>query len=169
MLILLLAAVERGDERVRGEIPTDDAFWEGTGIALLEPLAVEASARYVAPGVYVRAHLRTRLALECRRCLTAVEWPIDETVELLYEQLSQEEFDQMEGDVYPLDLHAAELDLTEALREQLMLRVPQYVVCDEACRGLCPQCGANLNETECGCTPAEEPGPWDALKKIRFD
>jgi uncharacterized protein len=75
----------------------------------------------------------------------------------------------MEGDVYPLDLHAAELDLTEALREQLMLRVPQYVVCDEACRGLCPQCGANLNETECGCTPPEEPGPWDALKKIRFD
>jgi len=169
MLILNLAAVERGEERLHAEIAPDDALWDGTGFTPLEPLVIEASARSVSPGVYVRAHLHTRLGLECRRCLTAVERSLDETVDLFFEPLSQDEADEMDGEVYALPAHAAELDLTDAIREQLMLRIPPYVVCDEACRGLCPQCGANLNETTCACTPPEEPGPWDALKKIRFD
>ena len=55
------------------------------------------------------------------------------------------------------------------LREQLLLRVPAYVVCREECRGLCPQCGANLNETTCACEPEQAASPWDALKKLKFD
>ena len=62
-----------------------------------------------------------------------------------------------------------EIDLREPLREQLLLHLPEYVACREECRGLCPHCGANRNETECGCVSERLPGPWDALKNVKFD
>ena len=53
--------------------------------------------------------------------------------------------------------------LGPALREELILRVPDYVVCSESCRGLCPSCGVNLNETTCECVPEAESSPWSVL------
>ena len=73
------------------------------------------------------------------------------------------------GEVYPLPVRGTELDLTEAVREQLLLQVPAYVLCREACAGLCPRCGADRNDGECGCAPPDEGSPWAALKKLTFD
>jgi uncharacterized protein len=44
-----------------------------------------------------------------------------------------------------------EVNLTPLIREQMLLALPTRPLCREDCRGLCPQCGANLNERECGC------------------
>lgn len=64
------------------------------------------------------------------------------------------------------DAHPEVLDLTEDIREDLLLEVPAYPLCRPDCRGLCPVCGQNLNEASCGCAP--RPGwdagsPWGAL------
>jgi uncharacterized protein len=168
MLNLSLTAVSRGEVPVRGEIAPDDPVWEGTSLDLQEPLAVEMEARSVGEGILVRGRIRTRLQRECRRCLTEVSTGVDEVVDLLYEPLDPEE-EQLDGEVYPLPARGDELDLKPALREQLLLRVPAYVVCTEACRGLCPQCGTDLNEGHCDCTPETGSNPWDALKDLKFD
>lgn len=169
MLNLSLAAVNRGEVRVRGEIPPDDPLWDGAGVALREPLRVDLGARSVGEGVFVRGTIRASLALECRRCLKSVPHLLEETVDLLYEPLGADEADDLGGEVYPLPERGDELDLGPALREQLLLRVPRFAVCSEACRGLCPQCGIDLNEASCACVPEPGADPWDALRKVKFD
>lgn len=168
MLKLSLSAVSRGEVRVRDEVPPDHPIWEGTAVALAGPLAVDLTARSVGEGVFVRGSVRGRLRLPCRRCLAETEVELDETVDFLFDEL-EEEGDDMGGEVYPLPVRGDELDLTDALREQVLLRVPQYVVCRDECRGLCPRCGADLNQAPCDCAPQEEESPWEALRKIKFD
>jgi len=65
-------------------------------------------------------------------------------------------------DCYPLARDATQIDLRPAVREELLLAVPQWVVCREDCRGLCPRCGKDLNAGPCGCPPAGDPR-WQAL------
>jgi len=56
--------------------------------------------------------------------------------------------------------------LEDVLREQVLLAVPLKAVCNDACKGLCPRCGKNLNVEACTCQPAQEPR-WEALQGIR--
>jgi uncharacterized protein len=60
-----------------------------------------------------------------------------------------------------------ELDLEPVVREQLILALPPYPVCQEGCRGLCPVCGTNLNERECGCDRKIPDPRWAGLEKFR--
>ncbi|CAN5884320.1 MAG: DUF177 domain-containing protein [Gemmatimonadetes bacterium] len=167
MLNLNLRDLAHGEVRVRGEIAPDDPIWDGAELSAREPFAVDLTARAVGGGVLVQGALRGKLQLECRRCVSTVEWTLDDEVSLWFEPLASEE--AAEGEVYPLPERGDELDLTEPLREQILLRLPQYVLCSEECRGICAHCGADLNEGDCGCAEEPTPGPWDALKKIKFD
>lgn len=55
------------------------------------------------------------------------------------------------------------VDITEDLREEMLLHVPAFAVCGEGCKGVCPQCGANLNEGACACAAKDKPSAWSAL------
>jgi uncharacterized protein len=169
MPILSLTELSRGEGRVVDGISPDDPLWEGLEIVLLEPVRVDLRAQFVGDGVLVRGRIHARLERECRRCLAPVPIEVDDDVTLLYEPLSGEDEDQLDGEVYPLPERGDELDLRPALREQLLLRVPDFVVCSESCRGLCPTCGTNLNDTTCECVPATAESPWAELKKLKFD
>lgn len=169
MLNLSLSALAREPVRLREQIPPDDPLWNDAGFRLLSPLQVDLEARSVGEGVLVRGEVEAELDSECRRCLTPVPVLIRDTVDLLFEPLSAEEEEELGGEVYSLPERGDTLDLGEAIREQLLLRVPDYVVCSEDCRGLCPQCGAELNKTTCACVPEAAPSPWEALKDVKFD
>jgi uncharacterized protein len=52
------------------------------------------------------------------------------------------------------------------IREELILAVPEYVLCREECRGLCPRCGKDLNEGPCACRPEPDPR-WAALEALK--
>jgi uncharacterized protein len=169
MLKVSLAAVDRDEVRVREQIPADDPMWADAAIRLTRPLDVDLTARSVGEGVYVRGGLRTSVQVACRRCLTQVEREIDDTVDLLFQPLMDDEEEGADGEVYPLPARGQELDLREAVREQLLLRLPDFVVCTEACRGICPQCGQDLNAATCDCVPEKAESPWDVLKNVKFD
>ena len=168
MLKVSLTALDRGEVRVREQVPPDDPMWEGAKLTLAEPLEVDLTAREVGDGVFVRGRLRTTVRLACRRCLSSVEQPVDDTVDLLYQTLGPDD-EEAEGEVYPLPARGDELDLRDAVREQLLLRAPEFALCSEACRGICPTCGADLNQGDCDCVPEQAPSPWDALKNVKFD
>lgn len=168
MLKVSLTALDRGEVTVREQVPPDDEMWEGSGLTLAEPLDVDLTARFVGEGVFLRGRLRTRVRQACRRCLTSVEQEVDDTIDLLFESLSDED-EGADGEVYPLPARGDELDLRDAVREQLLLRAPEFVLCSEACKGLCPQCGTDLNAGECDCVPEQAASPWDALKNVKFD
>lgn len=61
-----------------------------------------------------------------------------------------------------------EIDVSEIIREQIVLALPFRFICAEECRGLCPQCGANLNAGKCGCVPvAPLDSRWEGLRKFK--
>ncbi len=169
MLILSLTAVAREPVRIRGEIAVDDPVWEGAEIEFVGPPRVDIEARPVGEGVLVRGEIEARIRADCRRCLSPVQVDVRDSIDLLYEPLAAEDEDELGGEVLALPDRGDQLDLTPAIREQVVLKVPDYVLCSESCRGLCPQCGAELNHQSCDCVPESGGGAWDALKKIKFD
>ena len=169
MLNLSLTALAREPVRLREQIPPDDPLWNDAGFRLLSPLQIDLEGRFVGEGVLVRGEVEAEIDAECRRCLTPVPIRIRDTVDLLFEPLSAEDEADLGGEIYPLPERGDTLELGEAIREQLLLRIPNFVVCSEDCRGLCPQCGAELNKTTCECVPEEAPSPWTALKNVKFD
>ena len=67
------------------------------------------------------------------------------------------------------DLQGAdEIDVTEDLREAILLNLPRFPLCGEDCSGLCPQCGKDLNDGSCGCDEGEKGGAWDALDSLNL-
>jgi uncharacterized protein len=167
MLKVNLAGLDRDEARLQESVPADAPFWDGTGLRPLGPLEMDLVARSVGDGVLVRGRLQATMALECRRCLSPVSHRVDDTVDMLFSEIGEDT--EIEGEVYPLPARGDELDLTDAVREQLLLLAPEFALCSEECRGLCPQCGTNLNEGECDCVPEAPPSPWDALKQAKFD
>jgi len=61
------------------------------------------------------------------------------------------------------------IDLGEAIRQQLLLTLELVPVCRDACRGLCPTCGVNLNLEQCTCPPSESSNPFEVLQGLLAD
>jgi uncharacterized protein len=122
-------------------------------------------------GVLVRGRFRGEANVSCARCLEPVSVPLDVELEEVYEptidMLTGRPRDPEEEDrALWIDEHHI-LDLTEVLRQDVLLALPLNAVCREDCLGLCPTCGANLNEETCDCHPEPDPrwGPLTDLLK----
>ena len=164
MLRIDLGEVRAGAVETPGQVAASDPLWTGTGVTLVEPLRVAGRFSGAGEGKYFwHARMDTVLQLECRRCLVPVSVPLQLELELVF--LAEQ--DALDDDVgcYVIPGRAVELDLREALREELLLATPQFVECRPDCRGLCPTCGANLNAGPCGCRPVRDPR-WEALSDL---
>lgn len=166
MLRLDLARLEReGRLQVEAEIPADDRLWDGTGLSFSRPVQVRLIASLAGTGeVVVRGRVVCTLLQECRRCLAEVAGVVEKEVTLVYAPGDGTESSNGEGDVRFLELTATQMDLGEAVREELVLSRERYAVCDPSCRGLCPGCGANLNLETCACAKEESDPRWGALR-----
>jgi uncharacterized protein len=118
----------------------------------------------------VTGRATARLGLDCGRCLDAFEIPVDTAFELRYipasENTGDEEREVTEDDLTTAFYREGSLDVIDLLREQFQLALPMKPLCAEACRGLCPECGVNLNRTDCGCNPKWEDPRLAALKGL---
>ena len=106
---------------------------------------------------------------ECARCLA----PVDGVFSLDFERtvategtLSEDRLDEL-ADEYVI-LNGSELDVDEALREELLLGFPMRLLCSEECEGMCPTCGKPRREGACGCA-VREIDPRLAILKTFFD
>jgi len=117
-------------------------------------------------GVLVQGDLRGQVTLGCARCLEPVAVPLAVRVEEVFtptidlltgKAITPEEEDRA---LWIDERHI--LDLTEVLRQNVLLAVPLHVLCRQECRGLCPTCGKNLNEGPCHCEPEPDPR-WAVL------
>ena len=163
MLRIDLAAVREGPVETAADVAVDDPLVRDSGVALVSPLVVSGRLSTAGEGKYYwQARLATVVQAECRRCLKAVRVPLSQSLGLVF---VAEEDARGDDDCYVVPRRATVLDLSEAVREELILAVPQYVECRDDCRGLCPRCGADLNLGPCGCQPETDPR-WAALTKL---
>jgi uncharacterized protein len=105
--------------------------------------------------VSVRGALHATARLECVRCLERFDLPVDVPFEVFAERSGSTRRDdeaQLERDDLMRFHDGRQLDLRGDVREALLVEVPMTPRCREDCRGLCPRCGANLNEGPCSCS-----------------
>ncbi len=112
-----------------------------------EPVQYSLNVTVVSGEFLVHGKLWTEACVRCCRCSEFFPVAVSESA-------------------YNFDLEASEItesvDLTEDIREAIILTFPSYPVCRTECKGLCPQCGANKNEGECQCKPPAD-DRWAAL------
>jgi uncharacterized protein len=121
----------------------------------VEPLEVDATAELVEGQIRVTGELHTRLEMACARCLEPVGEDVVREFDLFYKPMAcmtREEEERLKLDDTEVGFFQGEgLFLADVLAEQVLLALPMKVICRSDCRGLCPQCGVNLNNEECRC------------------
>jgi uncharacterized protein len=160
------------DGVLRAEPPTE---FHADGASHLRGAATKMGRK-----VLVRTRFQVPLTGQCRRCLKPLH--LDEPVELVRTYVPADQAQPQgehktaasEGSFEPSlvdeDTYAGkEIDLAPAVREQILLQIPPSPLCREDCLGLCPRCGNDLNEGECGCDRAVVDPRWAALKSIQLD
>src|SRR5262252_2650464 len=114
---------------------------------------------------------KAQLEASCARCLNPVPQSVDRQFDLLYRPIGVDrKSDEQAIDEADTEIgyyQGEGLQLEDVLREQVLLAVPLKVTCREDCRGLCPQCGKNLNQEQCSCSTEVEDPRWAALKEVR--
>lgn len=147
--------IRRGGEGgipTEGEIPADQLDLGGLGFFCAGPVLVAGMLHPTAEGDFLwRGRIRATAIGECARCLAEARQEVDEAVEVLF---SADPGLQDDAGVYPIPSRAEVLDLTPAVREELALRLTAFPLCRVECRGLCPECGTDLNTGSCQCTTA---------------
>ncbi len=109
--------------------------------------------------VLAKGTLYTAVEAECVRCLTSFQLPL---------KLQMEEMVALSASadpIYYID-EGGWLNLRQPLREQIMLAMPIQTLCQADCKGLCPQCGKNLNEGPCDCKAEDIDPRLAALKSL---
>ena len=114
----------------------------------------------------------TRIEVECSRCLEPCVVPM----QVHFEETFQPSVNMMTGVPLPpsedaalqIDEHHL-LDLSEIVRQYILTNMPLHPVCRPDCQGLCPECGADLNQGPCSCASLPTSGPFAALAPLLHD
>jgi uncharacterized protein len=159
MLQVDLRATADGPVETNAEVSAADPALVDLDPAPIRPVQVSGRLMASGPGSYYwEGRVRTEVRVTCRRCLASVTAEVADDVRLLF----TEDEDNDDPAAVTIPPRATELELAEVIREALILAVPEYPLCREDCRGLCPRCGADLNDGPCGCRSETDPR-WAAL------
>jgi uncharacterized protein len=151
-LIVDLARLDKGGEWYRGETaPEVVDFGPSEFMVPIGGIVYELFVQALGSELLVRGGVRQRLNCVCSRCADPFETEASDGELVCSLEINETtEF----------------LDLTEEVREAIILALPGYPVCHEACKGLCMACGANLNRTTCSCHETDRDSRWAALNAL---
>jgi uncharacterized protein len=139
-------------------------------LKLIGPIDGYVRLRRTNQGLLADGWVDLVLQLECNRCLKEFEHPMH----LKFMEQFLPTVDVFTGvslppiedeDIFPIDDHH-QVDLTEAIRQHVLLDIPMATLCRQDCAGLCPQCGKDLNLGPCPCQPEEADERFSVLKQL---
>jgi uncharacterized protein len=142
-----------------------DEIVEEDAVFLL-PLHADITVKKIGEEVYVKGKIKTLLSFVCSRCLVPFEFPVDSLFDLIYlpEELEAAREELSVDDLETSYYHSRMIDLKEVVLEQLNLTFPIKPLCSEACRGICPVCGKNINSGDCSCATKDSDSRLEKLK-----
>jgi len=139
------------------------------GIFAVSPVKARLSITKVSAEIMVSGGVSLELENSCSRCLKRIRQVQNLPVNVVYhpaDEIGSEKHelhdDEMDMGFYQGD----ELDLQELLSEQVLLNLQMKPLCDEACKGICPKCGTDLNTGTCTCEKRETDPRLEVLKKL---
>ena len=153
------------------EVPVEmeELVYEGCSYPVTEkePAALHLTGKGKSK-VTMRASVRMAIRMPCSRCLKDVRIPFDFTDdrELDFEKIRRADPDDIDEFSY---IEGHSLDVDRFVQNELIVRLPAKVLCREDCAGLCPICGRDLNEGECGCDRTPPDTRMSAIRDIFKD
>lgn len=142
----------------------------GERVHPLQPTEASLHFSRTSTGVLVRGEISSQLQIHCSRCFEFFTLPVCEGFEVQYrgpvEQGLDEEHELKPEELDVSFLDGAKINVAGLVRENVLLALPVKPLCHEACRGLCPECGKNLNEGTCSCSTTRLDPRWQELKSL---
>jgi len=163
MLSFDVRSLEAQAANVDEQLSADDAVWEEGDPR--PDSAVQVTGRLSAAGTgqfYWHGRISGDVTVPCRRCLSDAHAAVEDESHIIFAEVSDREID--DPDVYLIDPAGRNLDLRPAIREEWLIAQPRFVLCRDNCLGLCPKCGADLNEGPCSCPPQTD-SRWEDLRR----
>lgn len=156
-----------------GELPLPSFTQGGIEFRFPNPLSWQVTITNTSEAFLVMGSISGKGSCDCVRCLEDAPVEVEGEVEGYFvlpgNEPDEEDEDAPDFETLPDD-HV--IDLEPLLLTAVSLSLPFNPVCKEDCLGLCPQCGANLNEGPCSCDKEEdvdEGNPFAVLKNLKFD
>ena len=135
--------------------------------AVVGDIRLQGVVESVVDGLLVRGAVAAELELACARCLQDLTEVVKaDVVELFTDPATADEPGDVEAGYEILD--DASIHLDTLVRDALVPAVPYRPLCDDDCKGLCAQCGTNLNETDCDCVDVHVDARWAALEGLKL-
>ncbi|OEU76421.1 MAG: hypothetical protein BA874_08250 [Desulfuromonadales bacterium C00003068] len=149
---------------------------QGGVCTFLSPVVVTLNVHKISGMVEIQGRIATEVEIPCKRCLA----PTQRNINASFHQTYVDELPQVSGDDgEELELSAAEMglelftegciDITEEIQQQVLLLLPDHPLCDEQCKGLCLECGVNLNSAQCNCADAKVSINFAVLKDFKVE
>lgn len=128
-----------------------------------EPLKLKGEIYNNGQSLTLTVHVSGVMKTECARCLTELEEAVEYDIHELFSRV-EDGADPEAEDIIIFEGHEIELD--EIAMDNFLMNVSGKYLCSEDCLGLCPSCGHNLNEGDCGCNQEVIDPRWQALADI---
>jgi len=143
-------------------------------IRFAQPIQVRIVATLAAETVSIQGEIRTGVNLRCSRCLTPFDLNIrSEFAVTAVAALAEPSTDVLAGEIelaaemVDTILYSGDsIDLREEIAQQVIMALPFNPLCKETCKGLCNQCGVNLNRSTCQCKAPDAGNPFAVLKNL---
>ncbi|PKN07758.1 MAG: metal-binding protein [Deltaproteobacteria bacterium HGW-Deltaproteobacteria-8] len=152
---------------------TDQSLWTGP----MDEYGVQAkpgkdfeARMFVTPqdeGFLVVGSFSGSVILPCDRCLKELDLPVSGDFESFEEPRAKDD-DSLEVCRIRRGKNVLDLDVAGYLWEQFMLALPVNLLCDEECKGLCPNCGVNRNQESCACAQTEGDPRLAVLRNLKL-
>ena len=142
------------------------------------PLRTALRALRIGDLVEMDGNIETSVRLPCSRCLQPFETPLKSSFALTYMQQvadmvedtePQQEIELNAEDMGIVYFQGEKINLKDAIQEQVVLEFPLRPLCKSDCKGLCPKCGADLNEAPCDCEQRPSSGKFAVLKNLKLE
>jgi len=141
------------------------------------PIKAALKASRVGDMIEIDGYIETSVRLPCSRCLQSFETPLKSRFALTYMRRAtnvQEGTETREVELNAEDMgivyfEGEKIDLKDTIQEQVVMEFPLRALCKQDCKGLCPTCGADLNEYPCDCERRSSPGKFAVLKSLKLE
>ena len=139
----------------------------GLGENFSENVEVKVVLEKAAKQIFLKAGIRASGVFACDRCLGSFNASLASSYRMNYVMEETEGAGLDPAEVQYLAPGLTIIDLSEDVRQTILLSVPLKLLCSEACKGLCPHCGKNLNNGSCTCTEKSTDPRWEKLRSLR--
>jgi uncharacterized protein len=155
------------EDRLSQFLPSGDPF----NLKLLRPVNVVLNLDRYPDHTRITGQIEGSLEVSCHRCLGRFQLPLNEPVDIYLvadQRVPKDEEKELVPDELAYEFFDGEvIEVDQLVAEQIFLTLPVKLLCSEDCRGICPGCGANLNEEACRCKTGDRQSPFAKLKLIK--